>query len=266
MTQLEKKTQIVNLLNSNEIQSRLISLFSRNEIKAEKFKSALLNIALEEGLAGCTSASIIKSALTAAELNLSFSKNLGQAYIVKYKSDAELCIGYKGWKLLAERAGKLTKDKPVYKCDKFELLDHGWTETIALVPNFAERRDHDRKWCEENLLYVLVCVKDLKNNNIENHIVSAQKLKQIASFSKSIKSDYSPYAHWYIEMLRAKAIKYVLSKIALNDDILAQAIELDNSIDLKSIASKTTNEPIEIDAEIDLNEIFLSEKGEENDK
>ena len=263
---LEKKTQITTFLNSSDIKDRIVSLFSRNETKAEKFKAALLNVALEPHLQNCSTASIIKAALTAAELDLSLSKNLGQAYIVKYKADAELSIGYKGWKRLAERADKVTKDKPVYKCDKFEFVDYGFTETIIFTPNFNERKEHLPTWCEENLLYMLVCVKDLKNNNVENHVISADKLKQIAGFSPSKQSKHSAYVDWYIEMMRAKAIKYVLSKTALNDDRLAQAIEVDNSFDFKAQQELKNVQNSEANAELDLNEIFLSEKGEENDK
>lgn len=235
---VERKNQIVRIMESGEITDRLNSLFSKNEDKASKFKATLLNIALDNSLQNCTPASIIKSALMIAELGLPLAKGLGQAYIVKYKADAEAQIGYKGWLALAERNGKSVKAKPVFKCDEFELIDNGFDETIIFKPNFDERQEYIPKWVDENLRGVLVGIRDNQTKVVSSTFVSIGKLKQISGVSPSVKKGgYSPYTEWGLEMFQGKALKYVLSKTAMNEDIW-RAVEIDSQMDIKAIEDK----------------------------
>lgn len=231
---VERKNQIVKIIESGEINSRLAALFSNDEPKATKFKATLLNIALDAGLQTCTPVSIVKSALMLAELDLPLAKALGQAYIVRYKQDAEAVVGAKGWLALAERAGKTIKVKPVYNCDEFEMIDNGFDETITLKPNLDERKEFEPKWVEENLKGILVAVRDNTTHVISNTWVSVGKIKQIAGKSPSRGKGFSPYNDWAIEMYQAKAIKYVLSKTAMNETI-GRAVEIDNRLDIKSV-------------------------------
>ena len=251
---VERKEKINAILNANEIKDRLASLFQNDKNKAEKFKATILNIALDSTLANCTPASIIKSALMIAELDLPLAKGLGQAYIVKYKHDAEAQIGYKGWMTLAERAGKIVKPKPVFKCDVFELIDNGFDETVTFKPNYDERKEYDPKWVEENLKGVLIAIKDIQTSTITNTFVSIGKIKQIAGVSPSVKKGgYSPYTEWGFEMYQGKAIKYILSKTAMPDQI-GRAVEIDNQLDIKAIED---NKGKEGSSAIDLNAMLL---------
>lgn len=238
-------------MNSKEITDRLNSLFSKNEDKASKFKATLLNIALDNSLNTCTPASIVKSALMIAELGLPLAKGLGQAYIVKYKQDAEAQIGYKGWLALAERNGKSVKAKPIFKCDEFELIDNGFDETVVFKPNHDERKEYQPQWVKDNLKGVLVAVKDINTGVISNAFVSIGKLNQIAGVSPSVKKGgYSPYTDWGLEMFQGKAIKYILSKTAMNED-LGRAVEIDNQMDIKAIEDHRDKKD-----DIDLNAMF----------
>lgn len=248
---VERKNQITNIMNSKEITERLNSLFSKNEDKASKFKATLLNIALDNSLNTCTPASIVKSALMVAELGLPLAKGLGQAYIVKYKQDAEAQIGYKGWLALAERNGKSVKAKPIFKCDEFQLIDNGFDETVIFKPNYDERQEFKPEWVKANLKGVLVAIKDFNTSVISNSFVSVGKLNQIAGVSPSVKKGgYSPYTDWGLEMFQGKAIKYVLSKTAMNED-LGRAVEIDNQMDIKAIEDNREKKD-----DIDLNAMF----------
>ena len=61
------------------------------------------------------------------------------------------------------------------------------------------------------------------------------KIEKIKGKSPSSKSSFSPYNNWAEEMYLAKAIKYCLSREALNfkDDNIAKAIQVDNQLDKK---------------------------------
>lgn len=235
MSQLtERKQQVTAFLKSDDVSSRIVSLFQKDDKKAEKFKATIINIALDSSLSTCTIPSILKSALDIAELELPLAKGLGQAYIVKYKKDAQPVIGYKGWLALAERSGKGVKAKPVFKCDEFSMEDNGFDETITFKPNFEERKDYEPKWVNDNLRGVLVAVRDNASGMVSSTFVSFGKINQLAGKSPSKSSSYSPYAEWNLEMYSAKAIKYVLSKTPMSE-VVSRAVEVDNKADIKMI-------------------------------
>ena len=232
---LQRKQQITNLVDNEQIQDRIVKLFGNNQDKAEKFRATIMNIAMDYSLNTCTPQSIVKSALDIAEVGLPLTKSLGQAYIVKYKADAQAQIGYKGWLAIAERFGKSVKAKPIFKCDFFKMYDNGFDETVEFEPNYDERQDHNVAWVEENLRGVLVALKDHKTGFITSQFVSFDRIKKIAGMSPSKNSSYSPYSTWNLEMYQAKAIKYVVSKTPMNEQ-MAQAVELDNQRDIQAIS------------------------------
>lgn len=252
----KRKTEVTSYLASNEITNRITSLFQKDDKKAEKFKATIVNIALDNSLNQCTIPSILKSALDIAELELPLAKGLGQAYIVKYKKDAEPVIGYKGWLALASRSNLAVKPKPVFKCDEFEMIDNGFDETITFKPNYDERKEYEPKWVLDNIKGVLVSTKNFSTNIVTNVFVSKGKIEQLAGKSPARSSSYSPYKEWVLEMYMGKAIKYVLSKTAMSEPI-ARAVEVDNRMDIKAI------EDNKIEKEFDLNEIIEEAEIEE---
>lgn len=91
-------------------------------------ESALMNA--DHGVLGCSANSIVAAVATGCELGLSFSRVLGQAYLVPFRSknkplpDATLIIGYKGFLLLVRRAAnaKSIDGDVVYAGEQFEAV------------------------------------------------------------------------------------------------------------------------------------------------
>lgn len=65
-----------------------------------------VNNAFEDYLKNCTPVSVMKSAMTAAALDLPIEKNLGFAYLIPYGNQCNFQLGYKGLIQLAQRTGK----------------------------------------------------------------------------------------------------------------------------------------------------------------
>lgn len=65
-----------------------------------------LNNAFEDYLKECKPETVLKSAMTAAALDLPIEKNLGFAYLIPYKNECSFQLGYKGLIQLAQRTGK----------------------------------------------------------------------------------------------------------------------------------------------------------------
>lgn len=228
-------TQVKTALDNEASQVKILNFFGDDKEKATKFKSALMSIAQNEALKSCTAQSIIKSAFNLAETGLEISPILSQCYILRYKQDAEPVISYKGWQTLIERTGKKIKAFSVFKCDTFEMDLSDFDERVVFKPNYDERKESDDLWYQKNLKGILVKIKDMSDNYVKNIFVSVSKIEKIKGKSPSAKSNYSPYNSWAEEMYLAKAIKYCLSREALNfkDESIAKAISVDNELDMK---------------------------------
>ena len=248
-------TKVKGALEAPQSQEKLLSFFGDDKAKVTKFKSALITIAQNPILANCSVGSILKSAFNLAEVGVEISPILGQAYILKYKNDAEAVISYKGWQALIERAGKRVKAFSVFKCDTFSIDLSDFDEVITFKPNYAERNESDDAWYKDNLIGVLVKVKDMTDNYVKNTFVTSAKIEKIKGKSPSAKSQYSPYNQWAEEMYLAKAIKYALSREALNftDENIKKAINLDNELDIKLQEQARAEKPKdELEAIIDI--------------
>ena len=111
------------------------------------------------------------------------------------------------------------------------------------------------------LHYLVVSINSLY---IKNTFVTSAKIEKIKGKSPSAKSAYSPYNAWAEEMYLAKAIKYALSREALNltDESRRKAINLDNELDIK--LQQDSKAEVKDLAE-DLIDIETDEQGETNE-
>lgn len=232
----QRKNEVIALLENKEIQDRITALCG-SEVKKDKFKAGLLNIALDANLDKCSIQSIVKASLDIAELKLSLNKNLGKAYIVPrliknngaYVTEARIDIGYKGWLELAKRNKIYVRTHSVFDCDVFKYSVLNSEESMEFVPNFDLRQDYNSEWISEHLKGIIVIVRDAHGSS--TNFVSKGTLQKIMQKNDAVKrGKYSAYSEWLNEMLQAKAIKSVLSKTAMGDDI-AQAVSFDNQSD-----------------------------------
>ena len=85
-------SKVKGALEAPQSEVKLMSFFGDDKAKVTKFKSALITIAQNPILSQCSVGSILKSAFNLAEVGVEISPILGQAYILKYKNDAEAVI------------------------------------------------------------------------------------------------------------------------------------------------------------------------------
>lgn len=92
-------------------------------VSPERFKRlAIAAIGNSKAILACNASSVIRSIEAAAQLGLEFGNHLGHVYLVPFKGEATLIIGYKGLGHLAYQSGKinLIEVEAVYKGEKFE--------------------------------------------------------------------------------------------------------------------------------------------------
>lgn len=164
---------------------------------------------------------VAKCCVEIASLKLSILTQAGQAYVVPRKMSKDdpapvlvMEVGYKGWLLLAKRAGIAVKAIPIFKDDLFEY------ELTSFVPRFRYQQgnfDYVNSSSDEihqNLIGILVITRDLVSGLEDANLVPLKMLQKLRSKSSSANSP--AYREWLVDMYRAKAIKYVLKRMPID--------------------------------------------------
>lgn len=215
------KEKMTNLITAK--QSDILGFL--NEKAFNRFKSSLINILSSDStLINFSPENIFTLAFNLAQRgDLSLNKAFGEAYLVPYNKELSLVVGYKGWLKLAKRAGKNVRAFIIYKDDKFSASFKDKDLEVVYEPNYdAERKKEDIKG-------VFICVYDEKDT--QKFFVDKGTLKRIM-----VKSNLNSPAWrgFYEEMLLARAIKYVLTKMPLeNNENLLSIADYENEFEAK---------------------------------
>jgi recombination protein RecT len=230
-----RETKVMDAFALDSIKEQLNSLLSSNPKKIEAFKTRILKMSLSYGMDKCTPESIINCGIQALTLDLPLEA--GQGYIVNYGGTASFDCGYKGWQVLAKRAGYSVVADVVYECDEFHQSGFGFDREIVFNPDHSRRNGSDDAWAKQNLTGVIVSILEDKTGNKTHAFVAADMIRKIIGMSPSAGKEgkggkkYSPHDNWAEQMFAAKAIKQVLSKfpIDLAESQLAEAMGIVNN-------------------------------------
>jgi len=238
--------------------SQISTIVGNDKAKASIFASAIANMANDYGLRNCSVESIVNIAMQIVQIGLNPNKLFGQAYVVPFKlknggETAQLQIGYKGLISLGMKNGWKFRAVAVYDCDDFSLEFNGLDDKIHFAPNYNERSDDDGDWVFKHLVGVIVYAKD-SSDNVFSEFVSKKKLEKLRlksqNQSKKDKLEYI-WLEWAEEMYKAKALKYVASRLPINDR-LAEAVSAEDEPITKQEANQAPK--------VGLNEILSSQE------
>lgn len=231
------------------IRNQVNSLMLKDKQKADRFLAASLVVATDKGLDKCTPDSIAQSLLGIAMLDLNVDKNVGHAYLVPYKGNAQLQLGYKGFIQLMFRAGWACKAFAVYHCDEFSMSFNGWDNQVSFVPNLDLRDEGDRDWVYENLRGIYVVARHSDSKDEYSSFVNKAVIEKLRLWSPSQKStsdwasaddkkrcaDQLPFGiwrDWYAEMACAKAVKKLAKVLPIGDRRLETVIAVDDKVEM----------------------------------
>ncbi len=254
MNQLQIREQDARALVGSKM-SQISTIVGNDKAKASVFASAIVNMANDGNLRNCNVESIVNTAMQIVQIGLHPNKLFGQAYVVPYKGVAQLQIGYKGLISLGMKNGWKFRAVAVYKCDEFEIEFNGLEDKINFKPNYDERSDDDGDWVFSNLVGVIVYAKD-SGENVFSEFVSKKKLEKLRlkSQNQTQKDKLANiWLEWAEEMYKAKALKYVASRLPINDR-LAEAVSLED----EPIRAEQNAPKIETKATQNLNELLSS--------
>ena len=254
MNQLQIREQDARALVGSKM-SQISTIVGNDKAKASVFASAIVNMANDGNLRNCNVESIVNTAMQIVQIGLHPNKLFGQAYVVPYKGVAQLQIGYKGLISLGMKNGWKFRAVAVYKCDEFEIEFNGLEDKINFKPNYDERSDDDGDWVFNNLVGVIVYAKD-SGENVFSEFVSKKKLEKLRlkSQNQTQKDKLANiWLEWAEEMYKAKALKYVASRLPINDR-LAEAVSLED----EPIRAEQSAPKIETKVTQNLNELLSS--------
>lgn len=255
MNQIQPREQQARAMVGSKM-NQISTIVSNDKAKASIFASAIANMANDYGLRNCSVESIVNTAMQIVQIGLNPNKLFGQAYVVPFKlknggETAQLQIGYKGLISLGMKNGWKFRAVAVYDCDDFSLEFNGLDDKIHFAPNYNERSDDDGDWVFSHLVGVIVYAKD-SSDNVFSEFVSKKKLEKLRlksqNQSKKDKLEYI-WLDWAEEMYKAKALKYVASRLPINDR-LAEAVSVEDEPITKQ---ETTQAP-----KVGLNELLNS--------
>jgi recombination protein RecT len=142
----------------------------------------------------CSVLSIYRSALQAAELGLEPGGALGHAYLVPFKDQCTLIVGYRGLIELAYRSGQISSVRAnvVYQGDRFEY-EEGLTPKLLHVPQFDAPRDKAK-------ITFAYCIVKLKDGGTVYDVMTRGEVDAIRNRSRSGNS--GPWVTDYAEMVK----------------------------------------------------------------
>lgn len=223
--------------NKNQIQVTTKSLFAQANIqqrfeqllgdKAPGFISSVLQtVQNSKLLAKAKPSTILNAAATAAALDLPINQNLGFAWIVPYKDEAQFQMGWKGYVQLALRTGKYKNINvtEVYK-NQFKSFN-SLTEEI------------DADFTKEGKGGVVGYVAYLKLTNGFEKTVYWSKVKvtnHAKKYSKAYSSKFSPWQDkdQFDAMAKKTVLKSMISKWGIMSVEMHTAHAVDQSVQNK---------------------------------
>lgn len=99
--------------------------------------AAHFSIENNRALQACSRFSIAQSIIEAGMYGLHLGQALGQSFLIPYKGDCKMIVGYKGFGTLAARAGLPMTGQVVYSRDKFDL-DYGRPQPVIHQPYISK--------------------------------------------------------------------------------------------------------------------------------
>ncbi len=247
---ITERTTINSLLSKESTKKRLEEVIGK---EASSFTSAVLTIAKSPSLRDCTPESILGSAIICATLKLPINQNLGFAYIVPYKKEAQFQMGYKGFIQLAIRSGQFKKlNVSMLTKSQFKNYDE---LTGEIKYDLSDKSDLEP--------YVWVGYFQLINGFEKFFVMTKDELLAHArKYSKLFAGPYTTSSLWstdFDNMARKTVIKLLLSKYAPLSLDMQTAQTYDQAvIDENYNIKYADNQPQELSKEVNQDADFKS--------
>lgn len=220
--QTRPKVTIQSLVHNEEFVKKANDVLGKG---TQQFMSSVLSLYnSDRNLQSCDPIKLYNCCLMAAAIKLPFNQNLGQAYIIAYKGEPQLQIGWKGFVQLAQRSGFYrtinctdVKEGEILKYDRLT----GEIEFVWIVEETERKK-------AKTVGYVAYF--ELLNGFRKMFYMTVDELKAHAEkYSQTYKRGYGVWVDNFDAMSRKTVIKLSLSKYGPLSVDMQRAIELDQA-------------------------------------
>ena len=192
--------------------------------RTPQFISSVISLAnSDKTLSLCDPVKLFNCCMMAAALNLPFNQNLGQAFIIAYKGEPQLQIGWKGFVQLAQRSGQFR----TINCSDVregEILEQ---DRLTGEFKFGWKTDAERLQLP---MVGYVAYFELLNGFRKTFYMSKNELEQHAKrYSQTYRKGYGVWKDNFDAMAQKTVIKLLLNKFAPLSVEMERAIEIDQS-------------------------------------
>lgn len=237
----QQKVTIQSLVHNEEFVSKAQDILQDG---TPQFMASVLTLANSNKLLGeCDPIKLYNCCLMAAALKLPFNQNLGQAYIVPFKGEPQLQIGWKGFIQLAQRSGQFkrincsdVREGEIVKRDRLTgEIEFDWLDD-------AER--------EKKPVIGYVAYFELLNGYQQTLYMSKAEVEAHAKkYSQTYKQGFGVWKDNFDAMARKTLIKRILNQFAPLSVDMAKAMEYDQA-DANGRYPDNTDRVEIVDAEI----------------
>ncbi len=219
--------------------SQTLERVSTRWMSADQLRTqAVLAVARNPALLRCTQHSFLESMVRAAELGLRFAGAGGEAYLIPFKNQCSLIIGYRGLCALARRTGKVTRieARVVYERDHFKV-SYGSGQQLIHRPYLGSGRGK------------IICaygLAELRDGSVQIEVMAIDEIEKIKNKSRA--AENGPWRTDFSEMCRKTVLrrlcKFLPFPTAFDDALAAEEPDKDQprkSIETQDITPENVN-------------------------
>lgn len=217
----QQKVTIQSLVHNEEFVSKAQDILQDG---TPQFMASVLTLANSNKLLGeCDPIKLYNCCLMAAALKLPFNQNLGQAYIVPFKGEPQLQIGWKGFIQLAQRSGQFKR----INCSDVREGEIAKRDRLTGEIEFEWLDDAER---EKKPVIGYVAYFELLNGYQQTLYMSKAEVEAHAKkYSQTYKQGFGVWKDNFDAMARKTLIKRILNQFAPLSVDMAKAMEYDQA-------------------------------------
>ena len=217
-TKRDKLATVRDLLERSR--GQIAAALPRHLTPERMMRVAMTAVQTTPALLDCDPRSVIASVVQAAQLGLEVGV-MGQAYLVPYKSQAQLIVGYRGLLALARRSGDLAsfEARVVHQGDKFSF-SYGTDAGLHHQPALEG---------EPGPVLCAYAVARLKSGEWATEVMTASQIDAIRKRSRA--SGSGPWVTDYEEMARKTVARRLLKWLPMSIE-LQTALEVEDQAEV----------------------------------
>ncbi len=247
------------LLDRKDVAIELRKALPKHLTAERLIRIAATAIQKSPGLKKCTPLSLLACVVECGQLGLEPDGVLGEIYLVPFKDQATIIVGYKGFAKLAYQTGDIYKIT-TYVVRKGEKFKYTAGTTAAIV---HEPKDHGEEKGDSSWLYAYA-IAFFRDGHTDFEVLERAEVFRRRSRSRAYTSGKKD-SPWFTDpesMWKKSAVRALATRLpkSTTDNRLARAVALDEMSDAGLLSPTTTGLEISEDA-LSLNEDSIPAEG-----